>query len=256
MSNPFSGTLAITFCAGIVAILGFVQAGCTEAAQTEPTVAVPFVGCPADGQGGPIAAPETGQTPVVSASVAARLAYYASEHLGVLAPKGWHCFSLYGSNGNTVFVTPEPHDPTGALHARSGFTGPAVQLSLICGETSGRFEVAQIAARIFPIAKPFVQDVINEGIEPPEDFPSTPYPYDKLMPQSPTEVEFETPGNAEGLGTRSWLTKNEAPIDGVATIFPDDGMNIVMLTVRLPPEGHDLSSTIIQDVEKNQGAQP
>lgn len=221
-------------------------------AQTEDTVAVRVVGCPADGQGGPIAAPATsGPTPKVAASVAPRLTYYVFQDLGVLAPSGWHCFAWYGSNGRTVFVTPEPHDSSKSLYDKKSFTGPAVQLSFRYGDTSGRFEVAQIAARIFPIAAPFVQNVINEGIERPEDFPSTPYPHDKLVRRSATEVEFETPSNAEGLGTRSGLAKNSEAIDGVAIIFPEEGMDLVMLTVRLSPDMRDLSSTIIANVEQN-----
>jgi hypothetical protein len=35
----------------------------------------------------------------VSAGVAGRFAYYASEDLGVVAPRGWYCAGLYGSIG-------------------------------------------------------------------------------------------------------------------------------------------------------------
>ena len=42
-------------------------------------------------------------------AAAAQLAYYASRDLGVLAPRGWHCLGLEGSNGSVLIVTPEPH---------------------------------------------------------------------------------------------------------------------------------------------------
>ncbi len=37
------------------------------------------------------------------ARVAARLAYYKAKNgFGILGPRGWHCFSTYGSNGSTL----------------------------------------------------------------------------------------------------------------------------------------------------------
>jgi hypothetical protein len=44
-------------------------------------------------------------------SVARRLAYYESGvSRGVLAPRGWFCFGVYGSSGSAFLVTPEPID--------------------------------------------------------------------------------------------------------------------------------------------------
>ena len=43
---------------------------------------------------------------------AADLAHYRSEHLGVLAPRGWHCLETYGSNGASLFVSPDPPPST------------------------------------------------------------------------------------------------------------------------------------------------
>jgi hypothetical protein len=58
---------------------------------------VPFVGCPMDGQQGPIEAPVRPlDIPPVSDGVAGRLAYYASGNIGVLAPRGWSCLGLLG----------------------------------------------------------------------------------------------------------------------------------------------------------------
>lgn len=221
-------------------------------AQTSSSTPVPFVGCAADGQMGPVAAPNLRHsTPTVPASVAPQLAYYASTHLGVLAPRGWHCFALYGSSGSTLVVTPEPHDATDLFRSETKLTGPAIELSRILGGTSGRFEVAKISARLFPIAKSFVQQVIDEGIIPKGQFPSGPYPDDTLDRRSDTEVEFVTPADSEGLGTHNRISKNGQAIRGVAILLPEDDMDLVMLSVRLPSKMQNLASTILRAAEAN-----
>ncbi|MDB5716509.1 MAG: hypothetical protein JWO15_3906, partial [Sphingomonadales bacterium] len=138
-----------------------------------------FVGCKSDGQVGALDAPEdNGAAPKVRAAVASRLAWYASNNTGgVLGPRGWHCFELYGSNGSVLMVTPNGfgHDPFAAKLA-----GPAIQLSISLGDTSGRFEAAQIAARLFPNRRAFVESVIGEGIEPKGDFVFGPFPQDRI----------------------------------------------------------------------------
>ncbi len=116
------------------------------------------------------------------AAAADRLAYYASNDLWVLAPRGWHCFGLYGSNGETLIVTPEAHDGDDFLKADLHLKGPAIQLSNSIGSTSGRFEVAQVGARLFPVAKPFVEQVIQEGPSPRMKFTSGPDPGDLARP--------------------------------------------------------------------------
>ena len=70
---------------------------------------VPFVGCPSDGQAGPVPAPRGKSKSVrIDAKAAQQLAYYEStQHFGVLAPRGWHCFGTYGSDGNSLFVSLE-----------------------------------------------------------------------------------------------------------------------------------------------------
>ncbi len=37
--------------------------------------------------------------------VAQKLAYFKTTHIGVLAPRGWHCFGTYGSGGESIIVT-------------------------------------------------------------------------------------------------------------------------------------------------------
>jgi len=157
-----------------------------------------------------------------------------------------------GSGGTFLYVTPEQH----GKDDRAKLAGPAIELDWNFGGASGRFTVATIASRIFPIAKDFVQGIIDEGL-PKEDFHFSPYKTDRLKRRSETEVEFLTPGNREGLGTSNRLEENGHPIRGVAILLPfpppNEETDLIMLTVRLSPDMDDLVSTIIKNVEVSQG---
>jgi len=120
-----------------------------KAPTTQPTeVSVPFIGCMSDGQAGPMEAPKgrTRSVPI-SSSAAQKMAYYSAfeQGVGVLAPRGWYCFGIYGSSGSVLFVGPQPTD-TANLHS----AGPAILISHTSGEGSGAVEVAKIMARVFP----------------------------------------------------------------------------------------------------------
>lgn len=234
----------------------FSQAGNPGSSVPAPSVVVPFIGCKSDGQVGPIDAP-TGHVPAMKIPVdlAQRLAYYKAEYgVGVLAPRDWHCFSTYGSNGSSLFVSPAPIDTTKLFStAWKGFAGPAIQISVANGGTSGRFQVAKVIARVFPDSRQFVRDVIAEGIEPASSFPAGPYPQDKLTYRSKSIVEFETPANAEGLGTASRLQANSNPIRGVAIMLPYDDTSLVQLSARLTAQDRDFIAAIIRQVERETG---
>ena len=152
---------SLVFCAAFAETRpALAQTKGTAAPVKTATVTVPFVGCASDGQAGPQAAPSgKSLTVTIPAGVAQRLAYYKAEYsAGVLAPRGWHCFSTYGSNGASLFVSPEPMDSKTLLSLDwKGFTGPAIQISVSDGGTSGRFEVAKVIARVFPEYKAFAQ---------------------------------------------------------------------------------------------------
>jgi hypothetical protein len=202
---------------------------------------------------GPLKAP-TGQSKLITlpAGVAQRLAYYKAEYsAGVFAPRGWHCFSTYGSDGANLFVSPDAIDGKTVLLSTDwkGFSGPAIQISVSDGGTSGRFQVAKIIARVFPEYKAFAESVIAEGIEPASDFPFGPYPNDKLTYRSKSVVEFETPANREGLGTFSRLQVNASPIEGVAILAGED-TDLILLSARLSEKDCDLIATIVGHVEK------
>lgn len=227
--------------------------------QTTPAIStainqVPFVGCASDGQAGPQAAP-TGQSKAVaiSAASAQRLAWYKALYgPGVLAPRGWHCFSTYGSNGANLFISPGPIDAKTVLLPSDwkGFGGPAIQISIAEGGTSGRFDVAKVIARVFPAYKQFAQNVIAEGLEPASDFPFGPYPNDKLTDRGTNIVEFETPANTTGLGTDSRLLPSASPIDGVAIITGTD-TDLIQLSAQVSTKDRDLIPLIVQQVESD-----
>jgi hypothetical protein len=219
------------------------------------TVTVPFVGCPADGQVGPLDPPKgTTQLVHIPKEAAQQLAFYKAEQgFGVLAPRGWHCFETYGSSGSSLFVSPQPIDAKMLFSdGWKGFTGPVIQLSGEDGGTSGRFGVARMIARVFPSHQLFVRKVIAEGIEPASNFPSGPYPKDKLVYSTKELVEYQTPPQTEGLGTQSRLLKNIDPILGVAMLVgrvKEREPSLLLLAVRLPSEMASLSSAIIRQTE-------
>jgi hypothetical protein len=216
------------------------------------TARVPFIGCKSDGQVGPLKAP-AGKPRLlrIPASAANQLAYYKAENApGVLGPRGWFCFSTYGSNGGSLYLSPKPI-PTGQIFKHwEGLSGPAIQVSASNGGTSGRFEVAAYIARYFPSHMDFTRQVIAEGIEPAKDFPRGPYPHDKLTYRSHEIVEYETPANTDGLGTHTWLVKDDQPIAGVLVLQARDDFPLTRLAVRLPPNLASLSPIILQQVER------
>ena len=248
---------SLILCVGLAGTRTVVaQANSSNAPAPSAVVTVPFVGCASDGQVGPQKAPNGKSLAVaIPAALAERLAYYKAKFgIGVLAPRGWHCFSTYGSSGENLFVFPDPIESHTLLSLKwQGFTGPAVQAAVYDGGTSGRFEVAKVIARIFPAYKAFSQKVIAEGSEPASDFPSGPYPSDKLTDSGKNVVEFETPGGAQGLGTDSRLQMNASPIDGVAIIGGKD-TDLTLLTARFAGSDQDLIATMIAQAEREAAA--
>ncbi|NML34370.1 hypothetical protein [Paraburkholderia antibiotica] len=161
----------------------------------------------------------------------------------MLAPRGWKCVGLYGSNGSTLFVVPgDPHQL--ALSQNSRIKGQGIQLSTSYGNTSGRFEAAKIAARLFPNRQAFVDAVANEGLLPKDEFRNGPFPRDRVQHLGPDQVAFETPANEDGLGTMSRLVKSQDPIQGIAKM---NGSNdATLLVMRLNPTLRDLAPTILR----------
>jgi hypothetical protein len=184
--------------------------------------------------------------------MAKKLAYYKSAvSPGVLAPQGWSCFATYGSSGSYLFVAPEPirdlpHDK---------FSGPVVELQDIDGETSGRFVVAQVVARVFPAHRQFVQNVLEMFDFFAAEITYSPFPGDKLTYRNDRVVEYKTGADAQGLGTTSSLAPSGRPIIGVA-ILKDRPPGLLLLNVRLPNGLDNLTSEIVNAVEADNIALP
>lgn len=146
-------------------------------------------------------------------------------------------------------MSPQPIKAGDAFSANwPGRTGAAVEISDVSGETAGRFDVAQAIARVFPAHMAFASAVIQEGVLPAKDFPSGPYPADKLIYRSDRMVEYETPAHLDGLGTMDQLRPGDRPIQGVA-ILKGQPPDLISLAVRLPTETSQLAPLIIRQTE-------
>jgi hypothetical protein len=244
------GSFVLTF------LLCFTPVLASHAQGTQAGSGIPFVGCKSDGQMGPLRSPKGNADRIeVSSELANQLAYYKAENgFGIVAPRGWHCFSTYGSNGSSLFISPEPINEKELFKSDwKGFSGPVIQVSVSVGDTSGRFDVARTIARVFPDRMDFVRDVVSEGIEPADSFPAGPYATDKLKRRGKRIVEFETPANAKGLGSQSRLDVNSSSIQGVAILVGEEP-NLVQLSMRLPAPYQRLSNAIIQHLEADVSA--
>lgn len=205
----------------------------------EETVPAPFVGCASDGQMGPQPPPATGETPLLSKRDAALLSWYAFSDQGVLAPRGWHCFGLYGSAGSSLIVTPEPH---GAELLNQSLKGPAVERVFRFSSTSGRFDVADAAAGLFPTARQFVRGVAAE--EMAKIHPWKPTPADRIVSRTDKRVEFITAAGRRGLGTKGRMVPSADPIR--SAIFLDSEGDLTAIHVRLAPADARLAPLIVQ----------
>jgi len=130
-------------------IVAFAQ-GTIPATRQESAASVPFVGCASSGQIERLEAP-TGTSPrlPIKATDAQALAYYKSaDGIGVLAPRGWCCEGVSGSGGYALFLSPNPiqHGVSGW----QGLEGPAIEVNHMTSGASGRYEIAEVMARVFP----------------------------------------------------------------------------------------------------------
>jgi len=237
------------------ALLTLAVASMPASAQTS----VPFVGCSGDGQTGPYQAANGSPKPVnLPLETANKLAWYEYKgdagQIGTLGPRGWHCFVTVGSNGESLYVAPEAMDSAKILEHKNwkGFTGPAIQLSGSDGGTSGRFEVAQMVARVFPAYRNYARKIVAEGFGPASDYPFGPFPSDHLTYKGRKLVEFSTPPHRKGLGTMSWLLPSDQPILGFAllSIGPNVDTELLHLSFRLPPSLSSLGPILIQQAEE------
>ena len=93
----------------------------------------------------------------------------------------------------------------------------AIQITREDGDTSGRFGVARMIARVFPAHKAFVTRVIEEGIEPADSNRALTREISWLT-RTTRSSNTKTPAQTDGLGTNSRLRKNRNPIRGSAIL--------------------------------------
>ena len=230
--------------APVIGLLSVAIADISIAAE----VSVPVVGCRTSVQGEDEGPPDKiGPLPKLPEREASALSYYVSSYFTVLAPRGWHCAGLSGSSAFMLFVAADAADVNAP--PSDGIKGPALQITKSFSGTSGRFDVAQISARLFPQNRKFVQSVIDEGMQPASNFPTEPYPGDKIVRRTSDIVEFTTPAGQEGMGTHSWLAKGDLPIHGTAILDMNDEGNIITAEIRLPVDQEKLAEAILKHVE-------
>jgi hypothetical protein len=234
----------------IVALLLFCSIPAAEAAS------VPFIGCKSDGQTGPLEVPK-GKPKIVDlrASGASEFAWYEGPGQGVLGPRGWSCAFVYGSSGSALLVRPEPFPDGGIIdHFEPGSSGFAVEIDVRDGTSSGRFIVANLISRAFPLFRNFAKEV--RDLEPDLNIvlPAGPFAKDKLTYRSSRMVEFETPARREGLGTEfSFLRPSSTSIRGVAILIGDGVQNTpsaLVVTTRLPASLRRLAPSIVREAEQ------
>ena len=231
----------------LLAVLALASVLPEFACAQDGVVTVPFVGCPADGQVGPIA-PPSGPSQVVrlDRATALQLAYFKGENArGVFAPRGWHCQVKYGSSGSSIVVSP--------VKINSGNFEPlnlhdhAVEFVFLDGGTSGRFAVAKYAARLFPtVAASFVKRVKSEGIEPTADFEIGPYLNDSIRYSDSLSLEFITPAMKVGIGTEGDLASSQDPIRGFVVLDSTGDWGLSLLRVRVGVDTAQLAAAIIR----------
>lgn len=224
----------------------------SAAARSLTAASIPFVGCSSSGQLQELEAPKgISKSVAIGAQDAKALAYYKSaDGITVLAPRGWYCQGVSGSGGTALFLGPKP-----IVHSSSGWEGlggAAIEVNDISGENSGRYEIAELVARVFPPYQSFARRVWD--LDSP--LPSGPYPKDALIYRGKTVVDYRTPARTEGLGNfHSWLGQNDLPIAGAAILLMEpthqvgDVPHLVLLSVRFPPDLSRLAPTIIRNAE-------
>lgn len=212
---------------------------------------VPFVGCAADGQAGPRAAPvgESVWAPV-TVRAAGALAYYQSGlGTGVLGPRGCQCGGLYGSSGDYLVVRPGP-----VSFGEAPIEGPVIIVSNWRGASMARWQVGQVIARVFPGFRRFVDGVMAAFETPASEFPSEPFPGDRLTYRGERAVVYRTEAGAEGLETLPWvrIARKGTAIEGVAVLV-GDMPDLQHVSMRLPDGLRWLAPSILGAAVEGRG---
>jgi hypothetical protein len=211
---------ALTILFGAVAARGDMGPVASDGTELQT---IELIGCPVFGHAdeAPEAAPAKRLIKLsLRKGMASRMAVYRGA-LGpaVFGPRGWHCFARYGSGAFVLDVRPEPFNASGeAQGGPFGSNSRAISVEIINGGTSGRYEAAPIIARLFPEFRSFAEEVRDMGGIPRSEFVFAPYPNDRVITLAYNVVEFETPGNSEGIGTRGGFVAGPDSIKGIASV--------------------------------------
>lgn len=222
-----------------------------ESGQDPARYKAPLVSCESDGQEGLKFLPANAHVRIPTIPAGSNLAFYTAWGTpGVLGPTGWHCAGFEGSSGGTLVLTPEEHRPSEFLFGKTAIKGPVIEISLSFGGTSGRFSVARLASRLFPKAKPFIDEMASDDLIDKSTLPSGPYPTDHLSYHNDFVVEYMTPPHKNGIGTDSFLAQDNDPIRGVVLLAEKGDHDLIFLAARLPPAEADALQTIISDIRR------
>lgn len=221
--------------------------GMASAAEPD-TQAVPFVGCPEDGQMAPAKSQSGLLLPVaLDPHIAGQITYYSAAHApGVFAPKGWHCLAWNGSSGSILLVTPQRVGPP--YYPLPVITGPAVMIQLSEGAASGRFHVAITASRLFSVVgSELIARVKQERLISDSSFDTKPYPDDQLRYLSDRFVQYTTPANRTGLGTEGMFEMSNLPVTGLTILNVETEANsLTEVRVRVPAGLNSVAEAIAQ----------
>lgn len=209
---------------------------------------IPSIGCAADGQTGPLPAPESGVKSIaIDEKSAKHLAYhYSQDSAPVLGPRGWKCFAYYGSSGSTILVARDVAPAWGTKHVE----GPAIVPTMYFADTSGAFGVAPYLARLYPKeGRKFIQDELVE-IRGTTDlnYSYRPYPTDKLDYIAWHRVAFTTPAHRIGFGTMEFLTPSSLPVSGIVDYRAPAALMFI-LAMKLPPALSGLKPAILKQLK-------
>lgn len=219
------------------------------AVHADNELRVPSVGCPADGQLGPLAPPSvSAQVIHPTTALPGPVAYYkGAQGVGVFAPAGWHCFVVYGSAAVTTMVTQKPI--LSSLSNLSPLNAPAITLTIFDGGTGGRFDVASYCFMLFPdLSREFVKQVEAEKFVSKKDIERSKYPDDKLKYINESLVEFMTPANKRGLGTQGYINMGDTPVSGLVDYDASGDVSVSVLRISM---GVDESKWVHALIELN-----
>lgn len=180
-------------------------------------------------------------------TLSGELAYFRIEHgLGVFGPRGWSCRAWSGSSGDLLLVTPKPLPPP--YLPLPSVTGPAVLIQTTDGSDIGRFHLALVAARLFPLlGRELIEPVREEHLISDASFDTEPYPDDRLDYLSDRLAEYVTPANRSGLGTDSLLEPADLPIHGLTMLNPEVVADaLTEFRIRLPPSLAAVQNAVIE----------